>query len=431
MKHALFVAFHFPPEASSSGVLRTLKYVRYLTDYGWRVTVLTAREDAYPLRDPGPLSQLPASARVVRTRFLNTKRHLAVRGVYPAWLAVPDVWIGWLPWALAAGRRVLREDPAQLVYSTSPHATAHLIAGRLARAHALPWVADFRDPWFEEPPEPGTPQVVHWAARRLERRTVTAAAHVVSATAHQRETFRARYPELPAGKFSAIFNGYDEADFADRPEAAAGGDDTFTLVHAGNVNPEFRDPRPLFRAVRRLADAGQLDPVAVRLRFVGGGPYGESAEVRRCLAETGLTDRVEFLPRVGFEEALREIAGATALLLLQASPDTQDLVPAKLYEYLRAQKPVLALCLPGAVGEVLRETGGGLTAAPADAAALDRALLELHDAWRGGRLAAHQARLDRLARFDRRHLAGELAAVFEHCSAPSPDAAPAPLGSHP
>ena len=133
MRHALFVAFHFPPEAGSSGVLRTLKYVRYLDEYGWRVTVIAPRVDAYTVMDAELQTQVPASCRVVRTGYLNTKRHFALFGRYPSLLALPDVWTGWYPWAVAAARRVLDADPVDLVYSTSPHATAHLIARSIAR----------------------------------------------------------------------------------------------------------------------------------------------------------------------------------------------------------------------------------------------------------------------------------------------------------
>jgi len=81
LQHALFVAYHYPPEASSSGVLRTLKYTRHLGDHGWRITVVAPERDAYGIVDPQLERQIPQSVRVVRTRWLNTKRHLAIRGV--------------------------------------------------------------------------------------------------------------------------------------------------------------------------------------------------------------------------------------------------------------------------------------------------------------------------------------------------------------
>lgn len=413
MKHALFVVFHYPPEASSSGVLRTLKFSRYLRDAGWDVTVLTLRRDAYEITDPKLEEQIPAWVRVVRTNYLNTRRHLSIKGRYAAISAVPDTWIGWYPWAVAAGRRVVAERPVDLVFSTSPHATAHLIARKLAQVAGVPLVIDFRDPWHEEPPEPGTPAVVSWFAPRLERRVVNAAARVVTSTTQLRDLLRARYRGHPGEKFTAILNGYDEADFAALPQRPATASDRLLIVHAGNINADFRDPIPLLRAIARAGARGQLDPSRILLRFIGGGAYGDSEAVRTAVKETGLSGSVEFLGRVPYAEALAELSKADLLLLLQASEDTQSLVPAKLYEYLRALRPVLALVLPGATTEVLALTGGGWLANPRDAGALDATLAEIYARWTDGSLRDHHANLDVLRRFDRRSLTRELAGIFD------------------
>jgi glycosyltransferase involved in cell wall biosynthesis len=415
VRHALFVAFHFPPEASSSGVLRTTKYVRYLPERGYRVSVVTADPSAYEVTDASLESQLPAGTRVVRTAFRNTKRHWSWRGIYPALLALPDVWIGWMPFAVRAGRALMREDPVDLVYSTSPHATAHLIAASLARHAGVPWIADFRDPWFEDPPEPGAPNgpVFRNVNRWLERRTIGGASAVVTSTTQLRDMLRRRYPEEPATKIRAILNGYDEADFAEATVAPASRGERLRIVHAGSINAEFRDPRPLFASLARLVREGVLDVHSIELRFIGGGPFGDATEVRQAVADAGLRDAVTFLPRVPYEQSLRELAAADVLLLLQASDDTVSLVPAKLYEYLRAQKPTLAMVREGAVTEVLAQTGGGFAVDPARAESLDAALRSIVADWRSGRLPDRVANRSVLQRFDRRALTGELAAVFD------------------
>ncbi len=419
LKHALFVVFHYPPEASSSGVLRTLKYSRYLQDYGWRVTVVTPATDAFEVTDSALEAQISPSVRVVRTRFLNTKRHLSWRGAYPSLLALPDRWIGWWPWAVAAGKRVLAEDPFDVIYSTSPHATAHLIAWRLANISRKPWVTDFRDPWFEDIPEPGdrSGPLYHRLNRALEGRVIQRCNHAVASTTHLRDVLRSRYPQ-ETNKISAILNGYDEADFSALPAAKSEPNARMTIVHAGNINAEFRDPRPLFRAMRRAADAGALDPSRVCLRFIGGGAFGESEEVVRALAATGLASCVEFLPRVPYEQSLIELSQADMLLLLQASEDTIGLVPAKLYEYLRAQKPVLSMVLPGATTDVLDTTGGGWAVAPGDEAALTAVVANAYRAWLDGTLSAQRADMKVLQRFDRKLLTGDLAALFDQLAVP-------------
>ena len=421
MRHALFVTFQYPPDASSSGVLRTLKYTRYLADHGWRVTVLSVASSAYETVDEATLADIPPTVRVVRTPYLDTRKQLAVRGRYLALTALPDRFVGWLPWAVAAGLRIARADPVDLVYSTSPPATAHLIAWRLSRRLRKPWVADFRDPWFEDPPEPGAPAGKLFRAidRRLEAGVVKAARHIVASTESLRDQLAARYPKLDGTKFGFIPNGYDEADFANvvpHESATATGNaparECMSIVHAGSINPDFRDPMPLVHALARARDQGLLEPHRIRLRFLGGGPYADSPALQRALADSGLAEIVQMLPRLPYAQALAELARAD-VLLLQASEDTRALVPAKLYEYLRMQKPVLALTLPGESSALLARTGGGLVVDPADGEALAQAVAGLYRHWQGGTLGTVCADQALLARYDRSALAGQLATTFE------------------
>lgn len=415
-RHALFVAYHYPPEASSSGVLRTLKYTQYLQRFGWRVSVLTVREAAYSHVDASLQAQIPPDVRVIRTASLDSKRHLSIAGRYPSVLAIPDRWVWWAPWALAAGARLFREDPFQLIYSSSPHATAHLIAGRLSGRCGLPWVADFRDPWYEEPPEPDTTAIVHWAARHLERWAVHKARKVTTSTPELADQLAARYPDCPGDKFRAIVNGYDEADFSELPYRS-GDSGRFRMLHAGAINPAFRDPRPLFRALRRLIDEGAADPRELHLQFLGPGDFGQSEALADAVRQTGLQQVVEFLPRIPYAQSLQALRDADLLLLLQASEDTRSLVPAKLYEYLRAQRPVLALVLPGACDRLLDQTGGGWSVSPQDEQALAAALGAALAKWRSGNLDSTHADLATLRRYSRERLTGQLAAVFDQVSA--------------
>ena len=418
--HALFVAFHYPPEASSSGVLRTLKYSRYLPEHGWRVSVITPKESAYSVRDPKLEDQIPTGTKVVRTPYLNTKRDLSIRGIYPALFALPDIWVGWMPWAISAGKRLMASDPVDVIYSTSPHATAHLIAARLARAASKPWVADFRDPWIEEPPEPGAPNgpLFRSINRWLERHVVMNSDAIVTSTTHLRDSIRQRYgSDIPQVKTRAILNGFDEADFANFGPSGSPRGARLRIVHIGSINAEFRDPSPLFEAIARMVREGRLATSECDIAFIGGGPYSETGEVRARVDAAGLSASVSFLPRIPYQQALREASAADLLLLLQASDDTVGLVPAKLYEYLRAGKPTLALVRPGAVSELLNETGGGWEVDPRDSSTLDSTLTEIVAAWRSDRLAQHCADLVALRRFDRRALTAELACLFDEVCA--------------
>ena len=417
MKHALFVAFHFPPEASSSGVLRTLKFTKYLPEFGWRVTVISPKISAYEVIDYDLESQVPNNVRVLRTNFLNAKKHFSIRGRYSVLTAIPDRWIGWYPWAIAVGRKVMKAERVDLVYSTSPYATAHLIGSSLAKIDHCPLVIDFRDPWYEIPPEPGTPHIRQWFAKFLEKRVVSQAQKVVTSTRELRNSLAARYSDQDYEKFSAILNGYDEEDFISLDKVKVSEEEvqseTLTIVHAGSINPQFRDPRPFLSALKKLLNLQILLPGQVVVRFIGPGAFADNHELQFFLDSNNLRDYVEFLPRVPYKEALKALRKANLLLLLQASEDTRSLVPAKLYEYLRIQKPILALVLTGAVSEILDETGGAWAVSPQDSSGLNETLLTIAKLWKRKTLSYHHANLSEIQKFDRRWLTQQLAKMFD------------------
>src|SRR5262249_37067498 len=149
-KHVLMIAYHFPPLQVSSGLQRTLRFARYLPDFGWRPIVLTTHPRAYASRDDGLLKELPDSIPVHRAFALDASRHLAVRGKYTRLFGIPDRYSSWYLGAVPAALRLIRKYRPKAIWSTYPIATAHLIGATVHRLTGLPWVADFRDPMLYE-----------------------------------------------------------------------------------------------------------------------------------------------------------------------------------------------------------------------------------------------------------------------------------------
>ena len=135
-------------------------------------------------------------------------------------------------------------------------------------------------------------------------------------------------------------------------------------------------------------------------------------EMKQAIEVAGLTSRVEFLPRVSYDAALAEVSGAGVLLLLQASSDTVNLVPAKLFEYLGAGRPVLAMVPDGATAEVMRDVGGGWVVDPADSSRLQDTVVAAYRAWVIGTLNSLTPDPSALKKFSRERLAGDLAQQF-------------------
>jgi glycosyltransferase involved in cell wall biosynthesis len=361
MKRLLMIAYHFPPIHGSSGVQRTLRFARYLPEFGWEPIVLTAHERAYERTSTDQLADVPPGTRVVRAQAWDTARHLSIAGRYPGVLARPDRWLTWWLGAVPAGLDLIRRHKPDAIWSTYPIATAHRIAATLHARSGLPWVADFRDPMAQDgyPPDPAT-----WRSfAKIEAHAIKHASLSTFTTPSAIELYRQRYPER-ADRFKLLENGYDEETFADAPGGGALTPGKRTLLHSGIVYPSERDPTQLFAALALIRDRSPDIYAGLRIRFRAA----VHDELLHTLAERHeVADAIETLPPVAYREALAEMLRADALLVLQAS-NCNAQIPAKLYEYFRARRPIIALTDPeGDTGITCREAG--ITAiAPLDTA---------------------------------------------------------------
>jgi len=410
MKPILMIAYHYPPEGASSGVLRTLKFSKYLPECGWQPHVLTLREKCYLVQDRGLLQDVPPEVVIHRTYGLDSSRHLAIKGRYLNLFAIPDRFISWLPFGVAQGLRIIRNWPICALYSTSPQPTAHLIAGCLKRSSKLPWIADFRDPWIEEGlhPSPGTLRyrvesaLEGWVIHNADRVTVT--------TPRLREEILQRYPDVSAHKIKVIYNGYDEPDFQGIGYARQS--DCFEIIHAGLLTEEYRNPFPLLKVLSKLLYEQKIEREKCRVTFLGGGDFLLSKKLRQTLMELGLQDVVQVQPRVPNAEALRRMAGAAVLLLLQATEETSTLIPAKAFEYLRIHKPILAMTGEGATADLLQGMSECYVVSPQDPDRLMDAIEKLYAQWSQG-FHEGNMRLRAIQKFERRHLTGELSRILD------------------
>lgn len=412
-KRVLLIAFHFPPQAASSGIQRTLSFSKYLGRHGWEPMVLSAHPRAYSQQNPSQLASVPADLVVSRAFALDAKRHLGINGRYWALSALPDRWISWWLGAVPAGLKLVRSHRPQVIWSTFPVATAHLIGLTLHRLTGLPWVADFRDPMLQ-PSYPDSPlqrRLYGW----IERETIRRCQVAVFTTHSAMQSYRTRFPELGADKFVVIENGYDEDGFsthtASTQHVASGASGKTTLVHSGVLYQNGRDPSCFLQAVADLKQAGTLDPLS--LRIVLRAP-GDVEQMAALVAKFGVGDVVEVAPPVPYQEALREMLEADGLLVFQGQQFNSQ-IPAKVYEYFRARKPILALVDPaGETAQVLRAAGFDALAAMDDSAAISLTLASFIEQLRAGQ--AHIASEALIASSSRIGRASELARVFERAS---------------
>ncbi|MGC1088618.1 MAG: glycosyltransferase, partial [Candidatus Acidiferrum sp.] len=171
-KNILMVAFQFPPMSGSSGLLRVLKFCKYLPEFGWTPTVVTAKPRMYEQVNEQQLALIPKGLEVIRAFGMDAKRHLSLRGRYPRFVALPDTSASWSMAAIPAALRAIRRKKIDVVFTTFPVATAIWIGLVLHRLTGKPWVVDFRDSMTEEKyPRDRTPwKVWRWLEGQAVRR---------------------------------------------------------------------------------------------------------------------------------------------------------------------------------------------------------------------------------------------------------------------
>lgn len=431
-RRVLMIAHEFYP-CSAIGCHRSGKFCKYLGLYGWEPVVLTARQEfAHGRFDSTLLQQLPGGLCVKRTFYPDLEsarkavraardllRHshsgnghapggvasmVESRAGFSRWMSIPDWAVFWLPWAVRAGLADARRCDA--IYVTGPPHGAVVVGAVLARLSGRRLVIDLRDPWMLDKTLIYPTEWHRRMNRRLERWCFAAAATVICNTRPAMDAYRKLYPEFAPTKFITLPNGFDVTDFpADDNAAEPTRRAEIRMSYVGSLYGG-RDPRPLFRAVRRCMDADATGEKRFRIQFWTG-----TADLARAYArESGVEDLVHVHRLVPHREAIAAMRASDVLLVIGAS-DTDELhVPGKLFEYVYCRKPVLALVEPGAISDLIDEYQLGLWTHPSDEARLVAHLSTLYAHLRGGE--PWPIRPEAFRDFDRRMQAGQLAAIL-------------------
>jgi glycosyltransferase involved in cell wall biosynthesis len=412
-KRALLIAFHFPPQAGSSGIQRTLSFSKHLGRHGWEPMILSAHPRAYAVQNPSQLASIPSELIVKRAFALDVKRHIGIKERYPGVLALPDRWSSWLLGAVPAGLSLIRKHRPQVIWTTFPIATASLIGLVLHRLTGLPWIADLRDPIMQSTYP--TAKLQRKAFGWIEAQTLKHCTLAVCTTHSAMQAYRTRFPTL-ADKFRVIENGYDEdglsAHGADSSAAVPAANRRITLLHSGMLYETGRNPSAFLRALATLKREGKAS--AATLRIVLRAP-GDVEPIEKMVREHDLGDIVEIAPAIPYREALREMLAADGLMIFQGKHYNAQ-IPAKIYEYFWARRPVLGLVdAAGETAHVLRSAGFDSLVAMDQPDAIAAALEQFLEQIRQG--TAYVATPEVVAQSSRANRARQLADVFDEVTA--------------
>jgi glycosyltransferase involved in cell wall biosynthesis len=408
----LMVAYYFPP-MGGAGVQRTLKFIKYLPEYGWQPYVLTVR-DGLRLHDSSLADEIPEGVTVIRTAILQLPYRLPwrLRNLINRWLLVVDGQVGWQPFAIKAGLSMLSEHKIKAIYSTSAPYSAHLIARRLQRHTHMPWVADFRDPWTGNTLVNYPTGFHRRINKQLERSVFTHADRVILNTDRSLKYYAHEYPDIPADKFITIPNGYDQEDLPNiNPDPAK--NTVFTLVHLGTLYHKSRSGEFFLTALRKVLDEGRLSLDKIRVRLIGNMDKDTEKFVTNLKLD-GIVDLMGYLPH---QKALSQLYAADLLLLIPSHGAGSELfVPAKLYEYLACKKPILCLADPGDCADLILKAHAGVVVPHSDIEKIADQLAGMYNLWQNDQLSI-DSDPGLITTFERRHQAGQLAGIFNQITA--------------
>ena len=406
----LIVSVYFPP-SGGGGVQRPLKFATHLPALGIETHVLAPDDPRWIHRDPdlappsqalvhraryiGPKGRKPAEELHGRTGLDRLGRQASLLGRR---LLVPDEAVGWNLTAIPAAIRIAREEQIDVVLTTSPPPSVHFVGAAVKRATGARWVADLRDSIVRHAHRRGDE---HLGARMKEeghRAVGQLAARYADAVITVSQAIADEVQELePTGRVLTIENGCDFEDFAGleyRPS------DRFRITHTGSFFGK-RSPRPFLTA---LAESG-LDVIA---RFVGDF---RSADLEWA-ESLDLGDRLDVVPYVSRHRALELQRDSEALLLLvpDAGGRGRGVLSAKVFEYLAAERPILAAVpTDGAAAQLMRRTGAGIVVGPEDVGGIREALAGLHARWKAGALNGSVLTAEQRESLSRRARVEELA----------------------
>jgi glycosyltransferase involved in cell wall biosynthesis len=424
-KRVLVVTYNFPP-VGGAGVQRVTKFVKYLPQFGWEPTVLTAENPSVPVLDDSLLADIPPQTAVIKARTLepgyalkrivsasNTESWNVTRSVSEGaketqdvtpsltlrvtlasvakralrgatnLLLQPDPQVLWNPQAIEVGLRVLSQQKHDAIFVTAPPFSSFLIGAELARRTGLPLVLDYRDEWsisnsYLENKRLG------WLSRTWQQHQqslcVRAASALVATTKHSAESLAAVARASESRPLvTHIYNGFDAADFHERIppladpllDSAGGAARPYKLAYVGTLW-NLTSVEPIVRAVRQLAERSPDLASRLELHFVG----------RRTAAQDEWLDRLGALPcrvvrkaYLDHDAAVRLMRSADGLcLLLSDLPEAGRVVPAKMFEYLAVRRPIFAVVPPGEVSSLLQDCRFAFVHSPSDVTGLAQRL---------------------------------------------------------
>ena len=433
MKRVLIISYYWPP-TGGSGVQRWVKFAKYLPDEGWQPVIYTPENPEQLALDHSLEAEIPEGIEILKThitepyelykKFLRRSGHsketievnpvnaqdksfaqkaaMWVRGN----LFRPDPRCLWINPSVRYLKKYLEENPVDLIVSTGPPQSMHLIGRKLAEKTGIPWIADFRDPWtkiFYFKHLSMTRATEKWH-KKMERKVLDEASAVVAVSPLVQQEFQS----MTQTPVELITNGYDECDFplGKDNEAVGGPEKDFTITHTGLFAADG-NPTVLWDVLAEKCAKEPAFEKALKIKLIGK----TDNQIIDSIRKNGLSDKLIDLGYLPHSEAVEEQRKASLLILpLRKEPEYKAVLPGKLFEYLASWRPVLGIGqTDGAMSMILNTTKTGVVLEWEDKASISRFIDLCWSDHLKGKLGVEDADI---SRFTRRNLTRNMSDLF-------------------
>lgn len=416
MKKVLIITYYWPP-SGGGGVMRWLKMQKYLPELGWKPVIYTPENPDASVVDESLSDEIHPETEILKTpiwepyevfRKLTGKKKgekfkagyisEASSGDWKSKLSVfirgnfliPDPRKFWIKPSVKFLAKYLKENPVDLIISTGPPHSMHLIALGLKKKFDIPWIADFRDPWtdidfYDKLRLTRRADKKH---RKLELEVLEKADHVVTVSPYCAKDLS----KVPGKKVEVIHNGFDPEDFKDitvSPES------TFTIAHFGAFNRD-RNPSVLWKVLGKLSEENKTFKGKLRIRLIGQ----TDNSVIQDIEKHGLKNNLIQTDHLPHKKGLEELAKSQVLLLpINDAPNARGILPGKMYEYMALKRPILAIGPTDSdFAEILTETKTGVAFNFDDSASIKEALENYFSLFIEGKLQVESAAIEKFSR---------------------------------
>lgn len=430
MKKLLLISYYWPP-AGGPACQRILSFARYLPEYNWKVVVLTVSNGDYPVRDESLKNIIPPDCPVYKTitrepfslyrKFLGLKKEEKIpvavlaqqncnwKKQFANWirlnLFVPDARKGWIKHAVKKGKEIVEHEKPDLILSSSPPPSVHLIAEQLAEFAQVPWVTDFRDPWTRiHYYQKNRNSFTEFLDLQLEKRILRNCSGIVSASKGFAELL-----SIPSQKkYRVITNGYDEPDFPEEKKISP----FFRIVHTGSLSPNRFDQK-IFLILKELIDRKEIP--SEKLEIILIGKIDEN--IHRKITAFLPVNIIKFKPFAAHNQALQVMQNAELLLLFTENiPGYKGHLPAKMFEYLFTGNFIIGTGdSDSEAAEILSETGHGMISN--DLNKISGKIKELFELWEKKEYPVLS--LEQTEKYTRKNLSARLAEYLDDIAAES------------